>query len=420
MTSQAAIVAVGSELLAPGKRDTNSEFLAERLSELGVTICFKATVGDDPDQIAQSVSQALLHSRFVFLTGGLGPTSDDVTRAGVARALDLDLVLDDSVLRQIEARFRARGRSMPSVNERQAMRLVGSEVLPNAIGTAPGLWVAAAGSPQPKYVVLLPGPPKEMQRLFEDSVVARLEGVAPGKVYLRHSLRVVGLFESAIEEKIGELYRDCANPVTAVLASRGQVEIRLTACAASTQEATDLNETLAAAIRERLGRNVFTESDQTLEQVVGELLTTAGRTLSVAESLTGGLVMHRLTAVSGSSRYFAEGVVTYSNESKSERLGVDPTLIASKGAVSDDVARTMAHGVRKRSGADMGLALTGIAGPGGATPTKPVGLVYVALDGPSGMLSQRHQFPGDREQVKRFSSQAALDLVRRNLLEGSV
>ncbi len=412
-----AIVTVGSELLVPGRTDTNTPWLTDKLAAAGVEVTFRATVGDDEERIAESLRLALRGADLVLSTGGLGPTSDDLTREAAARLLGLELVLKEPTLEEIRRRFDERGIAMPAVNRKQAMVPAGAEILENEVGTAPGLWIANAGKPG-KEVALLPGPPVELHPMFERSVLPRLVARSGATVYRTRKLWIVGLPESAVEQLVSDAYRACENPVTTILAAPGQVELRLTAQGASVDEADERNEELAARLRGILGAHVFSESEEELEEVVGRLLVEKGLSLGVAESVTGGLIAHRITRVAGSSRYFDLGVVTYSNEAKTELLGVDPGLFEDVGAVSEDVARSMAAGIRRRSGSDLGIATTGIAGPGGATPTKRVGLVYIAVSGPGVEEVERYQFPGQRVAVKRWASQAALNRVRLVLLKG--
>lgn len=409
---KAEILAVGEELLAPGRNETNSIFLTERLGTIGIPVVFRAIVGDDEQLLAAAIRQALERAEIVLLSGGLGPTTDDRTRDAAARALGLELHLDSSIVEQLEHRFQRRGIRMPDVNRRQAMVLAGAEVLANRRGSAPGLFVRRADG---RIVVLLPGPPRELEPLFDELVLPRLAPAAAGTFYRTHKLWVAGLPESAVEQRIVSLYRDRQNPLTTILASAGQVEIRLTATAASVAEADAINEELGSRLRTTLGEHVFSENEESLEQVVGNLLVERGWRIAVAESLTGGLIAHRITQVPGASRYFDMGFVTYSNEAKSRLLGVPPELFARLGAVSDEVAMAMASGARSRAGSDIAVAVTGIAGPTGASESKPVGLVFVGLATADGVRAERFQFPGERRQVKRWTSQTALNLVRLEL-----
>ena len=409
----AAILAVGDELFAPGCVESNSVFLTEQLARYGIPVGFRAVVGDDEQVIAFSTESALKRNDLVFLTGGLGPTSDDLTRDAVSSALGLELSLDETILDGIRARFERRGITMPEVNRCQAMVPKEATVLPNRRGTAPGLWIPVGSG---KAVVLLPGPPPELEPMFRDHVAPRLNPFSSGAVYEVKKLRVAGLAESSVEQKIASTYRSVANPSTTILASEGQVEIRLTATDQTSEAAAAKNEILASSLREILGDAIFTENEEELEDVVGSLLVSSGKRITVAESLTGGLIAERITDVPGSSRYFDESFVTYSNEAKSALLGVPAELFERVGAVSEEVARAMATGAWERSGADIAVAVTGVAGPTGGSERKPVGLVYIALAAENGVHVERFQFPGARRQVKRWTSQAALNMVRLALL----
>ena len=302
---------------------------------------------------------------------------------------------------------------MPEVNAKQAMVPEGATVLPNARGTAPGLWIPSAHD---KIVVLLPGPPRELQPMFEEHVEARLRAKAAGVVYDVRKIWIAGLAESVVEERTAACYRAVTNPSTTVLASGGQIELRLTAHGPTPAEARRANESLAKELRALLGDSVFSESEESLEQVVGQLLLKAGQRITVAESLTGGLIADRLTDVAGASRYFDVGYVTYSNAAKTELLGVPSRLLEKHGAVSEEVAEAMARGARERARSDIALAVTGIAGPSGGSDAKPVGLTYIALAAEKQTIVRRFQFPGERARVKRFTSTMALDLVRKHLL----
>jgi len=301
---------------------------------------------------------------------------------------------------------------MPDINARQAMVVEGAEVLPNPNGTAPGMYVEHEG----RVVVLLPGPPREMKPMFESHVLAKLSERAGGVRVARRVLRVAGMGESAVDERVAPVYTQYKNPQTTILFNNTEIEIHLTAQGKTEQEAELLLDGLAGQIEERLGDAIFAFRGETMEEVVGLRLAVGGFTLAVAESCTGGLVAHRLTEVPGSSNYFTEGVVTYSNEAKTRLLGVPAELIERNGAVSAEVAEAMAEGVKRRAATDFGLAVTGVAGPGGGTPEKPVGLVYVSLADDAHTEHRRLMLPGDRHLVRWRASQAALDLLRRRLI----
>ena len=408
----AEIIAVGSELLTPHRTDTNSLWLTERLNSVGIEVKLKTVVGDDDARLEETIRDALKRSGVVITTGGLGPTEDDITRKIAARALSRRLTLDERVLADIRAKFLHWGRKMPEINARQAMVLEGATVLDNPNGTAPGLYVEHEG----RAVTLLPGPPRELKPMFDGEVLPRLAARAGDVRVVRRVLRVTGMGESAVDERIAPVYRQYENPQTTILFTNSEIEIHLTAQGKNEQEAELLLDGLAGQIEERLGDAVFAFRGEKMEEVVGLRLAVAGFTLATAESCTGGLVAERLTEIPGSSHYFMEGVVTYSNEAKTRLLGVPAELIEEHGAVSAEVAEAMAEGVKRRAGVDFGLSVTGIAGPGGGTDAKPVGLVYIALADDAHTEHRRLMLPGDRYLIRWRSSQAALDLLRRRLI----
>ena len=408
----AEIIAVGSELLTPFRTDTNSLWLTDRLNSVGVEVRLKTIVGDDDARLEETIRDALKRSGVVVVTGGLGPTEDDITRKIAARALSRRLLLDDELLEEIKAKFLHWGRKMPDINARQAMVIEGAEVLPNPNGTAPGMYVEHDS----RVLILLPGPPREMQPMFESHVLKKLSERAGGLRVARRVLRVAGMGESAVDERIAPVYTQYKNPQTTILFNSTEIEIHLTAQGKTEQEGELLLDGLSGQIEDRLGHAIFAFRGETMEEVVGLRLAVGGFTLAVAESCTGGLVAHRLTEVPGSSAYFTEGVVTYSNESKTRLLGVPAKVIEEYGAVSAEVAEEMAEGVKVRASTDFGLAVTGIAGPGGGTPDKPVGLVYIALSDDAHTEHRRIMLPGDRHLIRWRASQAALDLLRRRLI----
>ena len=410
---QAEILAVGEELLAPGRVETNSLYLTEKLSAIGIPVGFRGIVGDEEERIAAAIVHALERSGLVLLSGGLGPTADDRTREAACRALGIRMRLDEAILEGLKKRFAKRGMEAPEVNRKQAMVPEGAVVLENRRGTAPGLFLETPGG---KILVLLPGPPRELEPMFEELVLPRLSGLGGDIFYRTRKLWVAGLPESLVEQRIGATYQAYENPVTTILASAGQVEIRLTARERSAAAADARNEELAAKLRDILGEALFSEREESLEAVLGSLLLECGMRITVAESITGGLIAHRITEVPGASRYFDTGFVTYGNESKTALLGVPVDLFRTVGAVSEEVAIVMAKGALERAGADIALSVTGIAGPGGGSAEKPVGLVYIGLATESAARAERRVFPGERGQVKRWTAQVALDLARLELL----
>jgi nicotinamide-nucleotide amidase len=411
-TLTAEIIAIGSELLAPDRSDTNSLWLTEKLNRLGIEVKLKTIVGDDDARLEEAIRDATRRSKVVITTGGLGPTEDDITRKITARALGRRLLLDENVLTEIKQRFQGFGVAMPERNSRQAMVIEDAEVLPNPNGTAPGMFMDHDGT----AIVLLPGPPREMQPMFENHVAARLEGRAGNIRVVRRMLRVAGLGESAVDEKIAPVYTQYDNPQTTILFNQSEIEVHLTARGRTEEEANALLDRIVLQIEEQLGNAIFAFAGEKMEEVVGLKLSVGGYTLSTAESCTGGLLAQRLTEVPGSSKYFIEGVVAYANESKTRVLGVEPILLLEHGAVSALVAEAMAEGIRTKAGTDFGLSITGVAGPGGGTEEKPVGTVFIALASEIGTEHRKLKLPGDRQLIRWRASQAALDLLRRRLI----
>ncbi|MGH9862335.1 MAG: competence/damage-inducible protein A [Candidatus Acidiferrales bacterium] len=408
----AEILAIGSELLTPFRQDTNSLYLSDQLERLGIAVVQKTIVGDDRERLKQAFAEALKRADLVIGIGGLGPTDDDRTRYAVAELLGVRLERQEEIVAMMQERFHARGKKMPAVNLRQADVPQGADWLPNPNGTAPGLWL----TPQPgKTLILLPGPPHELRPMFEEHCLPRLRPLASKQAFATKVLKVTGLAESEVEERIGHLYREVTNPQTTLLASPGLIEIHVRATGPDTSAALRRAEELADQLDTALGDAVFSRGSETLEQVVGLYLMMRGSTLAVAESCTGGLLGERLSGVPGSSRYFLGGVVCYSNRLKTKLLDVPEALLKRKGAVSSEVAESLARSVRRRAGASLGLAITGIAGPDGGSPDKPVGTIHIALADAHRVKSVKHRFLGDRERIRWQATQAALDLVRRKL-----
>jgi nicotinamide-nucleotide amidase len=411
-TIRIEIIAVGSELLSPYYQDTNSLYLTQRLNELGLGVVRKTIVGDDEASLVRCFREALKRSGFVFTMGGLGPTEDDRTREVWARVLGRTLVFQPKIFDHIRRRFKRRGLTPPASNRKQAFIPQGARILPNKNGTAPGLWIEDSG----RTLVLLPGPPAELKPMFQDLVWPRLQRLRRGHS-IRRVLKLTGLGESVLESEIADLYpKDDPLSVT-ILSSPGQIEIHIYGRTdRSRSSLVRKARLLEKAFSDRLGDFIFSNSGEDLEEVVAGLLKARRKTLAAAESCTGGLLSHRLTNVPGSSEYFLEGVIAYGNEAKTSRLGVPAALIQQHGAVSAHVARAMAEGVRRRSLSHFGLAVTGIAGPSGGTPQKPVGLVYTALAWDTGTQIEKNLFLGSREYIKFQSTQKALDMLRRHLL----
>ena len=418
---KAEVIAVGSELLTPKFVDTNSLFIAERLNEIGVELQGKTVAADDRPTLRNIVADALRRSDLLILTGGLGPTDDDLTRDVVAELVGRRLEFHADIFEAIEKRFAARGLKAPEINRRQAMVPRGAAVLPNPNGTAPGLWIEHEG----KCLVLLPGPPREMRPMLERVIQERLVGAAGGARLFRRILRVTGQTESSVEEKMQPLYgRWLAAPTkitTTILASLGQIELHLTAIAKTEEEGRRALDAAVEEVKATLGRDLFSADGKTMQEVIGDILRTRGYKISAAESCTGGLVLARLTEVPGSSDYVDRGVVVYSNQSKIDLLGVPADLIAANGAVSEPVAEAMATGMARVARSDVAVGITGVAGPGGGTPEKPVGMVAIAAarvrNGRTDTRVRTFNFVGGREMVRFQASQAALDMVRRWLLE---
>ncbi|MFM9903824.1 MAG: competence/damage-inducible protein A [Pyrinomonadaceae bacterium] len=407
----AEIIAIGSELLTPDKTDTNSLWLTEKLNDLGIEVKMKTIVGDDGERLEEAVRDAMLRSEIVITTGGLGPTEDDITRQFTANALRRDLVYHDDIEEHLRERFRSWGREMPEINKRQAYVIDGAEILPNPNGSAAGMLVETTG----KMLAILPGPPRENQPMFMDHVFPKLKMIA-GEVYVkRRILRVSGMGESAVDEIAAPIYTSYDNVQTSILFNRSEVEIHIAARADSSAEAEETADKLAGELAAALGKAVFATNGETMEEIIGEHLKAKGETLAVAESCTGGLIGQRLTDVPGSSEYFMEAAVTYSNDAKMRMLGVAPEIIADHGAVSAECVEAMALGIRDNAGTDHAISVTGIAGPGGGSEEKPVGTVYIGYAGPAGVKSLKITLPGDRYLIRWRASQAALDYLRRQL-----
>ena len=412
---QAVILAVGSELLTPHKLDTNSLFLTERLNAHGVAVRYKLVVGDDEDDLVTAIHDAEARADLTVVTGGLGPTDDDLTRTAVATAFGLALTEDADVVSSIRSRFESRDLQMPDINRRQALVPEGAVVLPNPWGTAPGLWIERGD----RVCLLLPGPPRELRPMFEQVLSERMSARTAEHRIFRRVLTIVGRTESHVEELTQPIYSQwrAPGPVidTTILASLGQLELHLSTRSDDAGGATHVLDDATAALADVLGKSLVSTSGESLETVVGRLLTEQGLRVALAESCTGGLATSRLTDVPGSSAYVLAGWVAYSNDAK-VALGVDGGLIEQHGAVSEPVALAMATQACLHAGADYGIGITGIAGPGGGTAEKPVGLVSFGLAGSAGPIRTRtFRFPGERDRVKFQASQTALDMLRREL-----
>ena len=409
----AEIIAVGSELLTPTKTDTNSLWLTEKLNEIGIEVKLKTIVGDDRARLEETIKDALRRSDIVISTGGLGPTEDDITREVSARAVGRELVYHIDLEADLIERFRRWGREMPEINKRQAFVVDGAAVLPNPNGSAVGMSLKIGD----KFFVVLPGPPRENQPMFEDFILPELREAA-GEIFVRRKiLRVSGLGESVVDEAVAPIYKTYETVETSILFNRSEIEIHLAAKANDIAEADAILEELAAKIVEKLGVAVFATNGELMEEIVGKLLTTSGKTLAVAESCTGGLIGERLTDVTGASAYFVEGAIVYSNEAKIRTLGVAPEIIEKFGAVSAECAEAMAKKIREKAVTDFGISVTGIAGPDGGSEEKPIGTIFIGYADEAQIKSIKMLLPGDRYLIRWRTSSAALDYLRRQILK---
>ncbi len=412
----AEIIAVGSELLTPYRQDTNSLYLTEKLNELGVEVRFKCIVGDDAEGLAAAAKLAMHRSDIIIFTGGLGPTEDDLTRESVAEALGLKLQRDASILAKLEDRFAKRDMKMSANNAKQADIITSATALPNGLGTAPGQWIAGKYDGGERLVILLPGPPHEMKAMFENECVPRLRTRIPAQHIATRTLKMAMMPESQVDARVAPIYKTYTDVETTILAGAGEIQLHLRCRKDSLPEAEARVEELAEKIEDELSDAIFSRKGESIEQIVSYLLQMRGMTLAVAESCTGGLLAERITSLSGSSRYFLGGAVVYSNELKTQFASVPKSLIDQHGAVSREVAASMAEGIRKRCLSSYGVGITGVAGPGGGTEQKPVGLVYIALAGEEGTQVVERNFLGDRKRIRQFSTEQALEMIRRALM----
>jgi nicotinamide-nucleotide amidase len=409
---EAEIIAVGSELLTPFRQDTNSLFLTDKLNSLGIEVGFKSVVGDRREHLASVLRTALARSPLIILTGGLGPTEDDINREVVAEVLGRPLREVPQILTAIRERFARLGRpAMSENNARQAMVPEGAEWLENTRGTAPGLWLEQDG----RVIVLLPGPPKELEAMFESICLPRLARFSAGPPVHTRVYKVIGLPESEVDQRIAPAYKAYTDLTTTILAVSGSIEIHLRARARTEEEAEALLAELGDKIELALGDHVYSTKGESLEEVVGMYLVMKQKTVATAESCTGGLLAERLTRIPGSSTFFLGGAVCYSNELKVKLAGVAPDLLVAHGAVSKPVAQALAEGIRQNTRADIGIGITGVAGPTGGSPEKPVGLVFISLADERGTQVREFRFPGDRERIRQWASQAALEIIRRRV-----
>jgi nicotinamide-nucleotide amidase len=410
------IIAVGSEMLTPFRQDTNSLYLTEKLNSIGVTVAFKTIVGDRQKDLVSAIRTALGRVDIVVLMGGLGPTEDDLTREAVAEALSLTMHRDATQVAALHARAATWRIPMPQNNLKQADLLEGATLLPNPNGSAPGQWLDTAFNGFRKLIALVPGPPHECRPLFDAECLPRIRAVAPPRQIAVRTLKAAMIPESQADKLLAPVYTAYSDIETTLLAHAGDLQITLICSKPDAEEARRRVDELAEGIEEILEDWLYSSQGDSLEQVVLYYLGLRQATLAVAESCTGGLVAQRITGVAGASRSFLGGAVVYSDELKTSLAGVPAELIAEHGAVSAEVARALAEGIRARTGATIGLGITGIAGPTGGTETKPVGLVHIAVCDPQGVDALERTFRGDRQRVREWAAQQALDMVRRRLM----
>lgn len=412
----AEVIAVGSEMLTPHRQDTNSLYITDKLNELGVEVSFKTITGDKLRHLAGAVRTALLRVDILVISGGLGPTEDDLTREAVAEALGVKLRRDPDLIAHLYTRAAARRMNLPRNNEKQADVIEGAVVLPNPLGSAPGQWIDTIVGKHRKLAMLLPGPPHELKGMFEGECLPRLREILPQRHIATRVLKAAMIGESSADARIAPIYTQYKDVDTTILAHLGDIELRLTCYKPIADLAQARVDELAGKIEEELEDYIYSSQGETLEQIVLYYLEMRGGTLATAESCTGGMVAERLTGVSGSSRSFTGGAVVYSNRLKMELAGVDQKLIAAHGAVSREVAIALAEGIRERCESTIGLGITGVAGPTGGTEDKPVGLVWFAISDADGTEAVEKRFSGDRNAIRFYASQQGLDMVRRRLM----
>jgi len=415
---KAEIIAIGSEMLTPFRQDTNSLYVTEKLNLLGVTVAFKTIVGDRLRDLVSAIRTALGRTDIVVIMGGLGPTEDDLTREAVAEALGIQLRRDNDQVVVLAARAAGWRIPMPENNLKQADVLEGATVLPNPNGSAPGQWLDVTFEGYRKLLMLLPGPPNECRPLFDAECAPRLRELLPKRAIAKRTLRAAMIPESQADKLLAPIYTEYKDVETTILAHAGDIQLTLLCSKPRLETAQKRVDELAGRMEEALEDWLYSsggESADSLEQIVLYHLGLRQATLAVAESCTGGMIAERITSVAGSSRSFLGGAVAYSNELKTAFAGVPPELIARQGAVSADVAEALAYGIRRYTGATLGLGVTGIAGPSGGTEAKPVGLVYIALSDAQKTESIERTFRGDRDRVRQWATQQALDLIRRRL-----
>ena len=410
------IIAVGSEMLTPYRQDTNSLFLTEKLNEIGVTVNFKTIVGDRRKDLVSAIRGALGRTDIVLIMGGLGPTEDDLTREAVADALTLTLRRDAPLVAALHARAASWRITMPENNLKQADVLEGATILTNPNGSAPGQWIEATYEGYRKILALLPGPPSECKPLFEVECLPRLRAAIPQRFIAKRTLKAAMIPESQADKLLAPIYQTYPDIETTILAHNGDIQLTLLCAKNNMETAQKRVDELASRMEEALEDWLYSSEDESLEQIVLYYLGLRQATLATAESCTGGLVAQRITSIPGSSRSFLGGAVVYSNELKTGFADVPPGLIEKHGAVSEEVAKALAEGIRARTGATLGLAVTGIAGPTGGTEEKPVGLIYIAVSDAQLTDVIKRNFRGPRQRVREWTAQQALDMVRRRLM----
>jgi nicotinamide-nucleotide amidase len=410
------IIAVGSEMLTPHRQDTNSLYLTEKLNSIGVLVAFKTIVGDRRKDLVNVIRTALGRVDILILMGGLGPTEDDLTREAVAESLSLTLRRDATQVAALHARAATWRIPIPSNNLKQADVLEGATLLPNANGSAPGQFLDTSFSGFRKLIFLIPGPPHECKALFDSECLPRLRPLVPTRFFATRTLKAAMIAESQADKLIAPIYSQYTDVETTILAHAGDIQLTLQCSKPTLEAAQQRVDELAGKLEEALEEWLYSSEGETLEQIVLYYLGLRQATLAVAESCTGGLIAERITSVPGSSRGFLGGAVVYSDALKIAFAGVPAQLIAQHGAVSEEVARALAEGIRQRTGATMGLGVTGIAGPTGATESKPVGLVHIAVADAQKTDALERTFRGDRQRIREWAAQQALDLVRRRLI----
>jgi nicotinamide-nucleotide amidase len=405
---KAAIISIGNELMTGQIVDSNAAWLSSRMIGLGVPTVHICQIGDDIDVIAGAISDAAAKAEIIIITGGLGPTDDDLTRQGIARFMETELELRQDLLEHIENFFSRRNIAMPKMNRIQACIPKGAGEIPNHTGTAPGIFAQYRG----KVIAAMPGVPAEMKLMFDEFVAHRIEGFAAGQAIFVRKLKCFGAGESQLAEMLGDMMNRSRNPQVNCTVHFGVITLHIIAAATAKKIAQEMAQKDEAQIRSLLGDLVFGAEEDTLSQVLGEELAKRGRTVAVAESCTGGLIAKLITDIPGSSRYFTYGWVTYANEAKIDQLGVDPGPIKEHGAVSEEVAGAMAIGAQRKAGSDYAISVTGIAGPDGGTETKPVGLVYIGIASKADCQVHKFIFPHARELMRFRAAQTALNLLR--------